>query len=107
MTLKSSDQRSLNKHVTALIHERRASVRTDCFLEAVTLIDGNPWDSVYITNMSETGAKMIVTLGTELPACFHLLGICDTPVQCSLVWQEGRNAGVAFIKERQDTPTEH
>lgn len=90
------DEFKLNEHLQRLTIERRAAIRSDCMLEAVTQIQGLPKDTIYLANISDNGALVFVTPGTFLPEEFQLLGLSKAPVDCRLVWQKDRDAGIAF-----------
>ena len=102
MNYYQADQSKFEEHILKLSKSGRKSMRSDCFLEAVTQIDGLAKDTVYISNISETGLMMIVMQGTSIPEEFQLLGLKKEPVNCRKVWQKNENIGVKFIEEKQN-----
>jgi hypothetical protein len=99
---KYPDQSKLDEYLKVLATERRGSERSDCMLEAVTQINGSPRDTVYLANISDLGALLFVTPGTFLPDEFQLLGLSKNAVDCRLVWQKDRDAGIAFKDKLTD-----
>ncbi len=97
-----ADYAKLEAHLASLPKERRNSKRTDCSFEAVTQFDGSPKDTVYVTNISTAGLKMIVTPGTFIPEYFQLLGIAERAILCRMVWRNGDNVGVEFIADANE-----
>jgi hypothetical protein len=87
---------SLSEHIAALYKERRSSSREHCWYEVITQVDGLPRDTVTLSNLSEHGALMIVTPGTEVPEEFQILGLNKNAIDCRRVWIDGQKVGIAF-----------
>lgn len=63
----------------------------------ILLAKGEVW--VAVEDLSETGAKLQVWSGTELPSRFDLLLVKHKlTVQAKLEWREGEFAGVSFAR---------
>jgi hypothetical protein len=86
--------------------DRRASPRRDLIAEA-RLRHADVIIPCILQNISEGGAMIMVDPGVELPQnfLFEIPGNIAVGRRCSLVWRQGRFAGMEFIDRRKRTPT--
>lgn len=82
--------------------EKRGAPRLQLAEQGKVLIaKGEVW--VAVEDLSETGAKLQVWSGTELPASFDLLLVKHKlTVHAQLEWREGEFAGVSFARVSLD-----
>jgi hypothetical protein len=86
-------------------NDRRASPRRTLIAEArLRHADGVTIPCI-LQNISDGGAMILVDAGVELPQnfLFEIPGNIAVGRRCSLVWRQGRFAGMEFIDRRKRT----
>ncbi len=82
-----------------MLSEKRKKVRKPFERRAwIDFGDGKPAFGCVLGNLSDTGAKIIIPSGKELPEEFVLRLSADGRVarRCRIAWKSGGEAGVAF-----------
>lgn len=76
--------------------ERRLYPRKEVQIEAMAVSsDGLTRLAVSVTNLSQSGARLVLSEQTDLPPTFTLL-FSHAMQPCRLVWREDNRAGVNF-----------
>ena len=70
----------------------------------IDLRDGSPLRSCVIRDISATGARIFVDGPDEIPDYFYLLLAGSTARECQVVWREGKQIGLEFVKAPPPKP---
>jgi len=88
-------------------NDRRASPRRTLIAESRLRHTDGVTIPCILQNISDGGAMILVDAGVELPQnfLFEIPGNIAVGRRCSLVWRQGRFAGMEFIDRRKRTRT--